>query len=143
MSNPSEGVKDLLVAGSVGAFGPGSGWRIFIAKEPTSPDTVVTVYDTGGLTPNPKWLLDFPSVQVRVRGAKGEYAAARVKAVEAKDVLLGIAAQTINGDGWRGINLVGDLVHIGFDQGERPMFTMNFALIIEPAASGQTNRTAI
>ena len=37
---------------------------------------VIGLIDTGGLEANPKFLLDFPSVQVMVRGERGGYVAA-------------------------------------------------------------------
>lgn len=140
MANPAEIAKDLLVAAGVGTFGSQSGWGIFVSKEPTSPDTTVTVYNTGGLAPNPKWLLDFPSIQVRVRGAANGFVAARQKAQDAKDALLGIPSQDVGPDRLVAINGISDVADIGYDEKERPLFTVNFSLIIEPGNVPGDNR---
>ncbi len=141
MADNAVGAKDLLVTAGVGTFGATSGWAIFIGKQPTAPHTVVTVYNSGGTNPNPKFLLDFPSLQVRVRGAPGGYVAAQSKAVEVKDALLGLVSQDINGDRWDSVTMAGDITPLGYDQQNRPMFSLNFNLIIEPATG--TNRIAL
>ena len=141
MADPAEGIKDLLVAAGVGVFAATTGWSIQVGKEPTKPDTVVTVYNTGGLAPNPKWLLDDPTVQVSIRGAKNGRVASRAKAQEVKDALLGLPSQDLNGDRWVSVTGIGDITDIGFDESNRPMHTVNFKLIIEPATG--TNRAAL
>lgn len=144
MSDIAVGIKDILVANSVGTFGAGSGWRIFIAAEPDEPDTVITIYPTGSWrAPDPKWLLDFPSAQVRIRGAASGYQAAQAKGQEVKDRLLGLEPQTLNSDFWRSVTIRSDLSFIMRDQKERPVFTINFALIIEAATSAQSSRAAL
>lgn len=139
MSDPVVGIKDLLVAASVGTFGAASGWGIYIGKSPDLPDTCVTIYAAGGASPNPKWLLDFPSVQIIIRGSEDGYVAARAKAQVIKDTLLGLPSQDLNGDRWVGVWQVGDITPMGFDQKQRPLFSLNYRLIIEPA-DGTDNR---
>ena len=141
MAEPEVGVRDLLVAASVGVFNATSGWSIHIGGLPEGPDTAIAVSHTGGLNPNPHWLLDYPSVQVLVRGDASGYVAAKAKATEVKDVLLGLVSQTINGDRWDSIRMLGDIGWLGFDSAEkRPIFSVNLTLIIEPIASAETNR---
>ncbi len=141
MSDPAEGIKDLLVAASVGTFAATSGWGIFIGKEPKAPDSTIAIQVTGGLEPNTIWLLDFPSVQVRVRGDKGGYVAAHAKSVEVQDALLGLPSQTINGDRWDLVVGLGGINSLGFDEQDRPLFSLNYQLTIEPATG--THRTAL
>lgn len=142
MPDPAIGIKDLLVSAGVGAEAATTGWGVYVAQEPTEPDTVITVYNTPGENPNPKWLLDYPHVQVRIRGSRTNgYVAARSKAQAVKDALLGLPSQDLNGDRWVHINGLGDIFDLGFDDNNRPLFTTNFALIIEPAAG--TNRIAL
>lgn len=143
MTNVAIGVKDLLVAANIGAFAAASGWSINISKEPISPNTTITIFNTAGRPPNPKWLLDYPSLNIRVRGSKGGYVNAEDKAKEVKDVLLGFDSQDINGDRWVSVTMPGDLIFIGYDENERPMFSLNFRLIVEPATSALTNRQAL
>lgn len=140
MTAPSVGIKDLLVAAGDGVFAATTGWSIHIGKEPTTPHTTITIYDSGGLTPNPAWLLDFPSIQVRIRGAPGDYIGAQQKIVDCKNTLLGLPSQDLNSDRWVSVRQIGDINLIGYDDSNRPMFTMNFSLIIEPAVVGGENR---
>jgi hypothetical protein len=107
-----------------------------------APNTVITIYDTGGSAPNPKWTLDFPSLQVRVRGAKGGYVAAYEKINRIKDELLGLTPQVIAGDSWRSVTVQGDIISLGYDNEERPLLVLNVELIVETGI-GDGNRTVI
>lgn len=140
MASIVEGIKDLLVLAGVGSFNASSGWSIHIGREPMEPDTCITIASTGGLPSNPAYLLDFPNVQIRVRGRASSYQDAEAKVQEVKDALLGLPSQDLNGDRWVSITQLTDIVHIGFDDNSRPLFTVNLALIIEPATSPLTNR---
>ena len=136
MSSPAIGVKDLLVAASVGTFASTTGWNISVGKFPTSPDTSIVCNETGGLSPYPHLRLNFPSVQVMVRGSANGYVAASEKIRAVVDALLGIPSQSLNGDFWGGITQRGDVSFIGFDEKDRPIFTSNFSIIVEPKAGG-------
>ena len=138
-------LKDLLVAAGVGVFESASAadWGIWIGKEPKLPDQAVVIASSGGQAPDPKWLLDFPSYQIRIRGSKGNYASAKAKAKDVKDVLLGIQSQDINGERLVSITMSSDIAFIGYDENDRPHFSLNFRLITEPAASALSNREAL
>lgn len=140
MANIAEGMKDLLVTAGVGTEAAASGWGIWIGKFPAK-DTAVVVMHTGGITPNPRYLLDRPSMQVLVRGAPNRYTAAWDKAQAVKDALLGLPSQDIDSDRWVAINMIGDITNLGFDDNNRVTFSLNFSLIIEPATG--TNRVAL
>lgn len=133
-------VKDVLVSAGVGVFAAVTGWSINIGTEPVSPDTAITVYDTGGADPDPKWLLEFPTFQVRIRGSEGGYVLAYTKAKEIKDALLGFPTQVVNNTVYAGIWAVSDITHIGADQ-ERPIFVINFRTAREPDSG--TYRTTL
>lgn len=140
MSNIAVGAKDLLVTAGVGIFAASSGWGIYIGQEPTLPTTVITLFNTGGRASNPLWLLDFPSLNARVRGAPGGYVAAQQKAKDVKDALLGLPSQDLNGDRWVSVTMIGDINELGFNENNQPQFSLNFALIIEPANVAGDNR---
>lgn len=140
MGTPADGIKDLLVAAGVGIFNTTSGWSIVIGKVVPQPDNVIIIRETGGQPPNPKWLLDYPSVQIVVRAGENSYVAARGKAESVKNALLGLVSQDLNGDRWVQINMIGDIFHLGEDEMRRPRFTLNFGLIIEPAPSLDSSR---
>jgi len=143
VANPAVGIKDILVAKGLGTFAATTGWGIFIAVEPVSPDTAITIYNSGGSAPNPVWLVDYPSVQVRVRGTVNGYQAAYSKMVAVRDTLLGYPSSDLNGDRWVAVNQIGELVELGQDDSNRPLFVVNFRLIIEPAKSAESNREPI
>ena len=143
MSSPAEDLSAVLIAAGLGTFNATTGWSVAIGKEPTDPDTTITLYDIGGLTPDPKWLLDYPSVQIRVRGEVSGYQAAWARMRQVRDELLGADPFTQSGNSYRSLLLTGEAVHIGYDSHNRPMFTMTFSLIVEPAATAETNREAI
>ena len=136
MTSPAIGVKDLLVAATQGVFAATTGWNISVGKFPTSPNTSIVCVDTGGPSPYPHLLLNTPSVQMMVRGEPGDYVGASVKIRSAVDALLGLPAQSVNGDAWGGIRQMGDVAFLGYDDLNRPLFTSNFSIIVEPKAGG-------
>jgi hypothetical protein len=137
MNPPEMIVKDLLVAAGVGTFAATTGWSISVGRLPTAPESALCCVPTGGLSPWPGKLLNFPSVQVIVRGNRNDYLGAQNKTREVIDVLLGRAHETIaGGDFLGGITQIGDAAFIGFDASDCPMFSCNFSMIIEPKAGG-------
>lgn len=136
-----EGIRDLLVTAGVGVFGAQSGWGIFIGPEPTAPDTVVTIRETGGLGPMAKWLVDFPAIQTMIRGAPGGYQAAKLKAQQVMDELHSIPSLDLNGDRWNSIIATTRPAYLGLDEVNRPKFSVNFKLILEPSTG--TNRISL
>ena len=123
---------DHLVAASVGVFEATSGWSIHIGKMPPSPDSVVLVTHSGGTPSDPKFLLDYPHVQVRVRGGIGNYRDAKLKAQEIKDLLLGMDPEDKTTARWVSVTLLSDIAFLGYDENDRPEFSVNFSMIIEP-----------
>ena len=136
-------IKDLLVAAGLGTFNSTTGWNICFAREPKTPDQCITIFDSGGGEANPKWLLDYPSIQVRIRGAKGQYLAAWRKAKQVKDALLGLGPQSVNAHRIVSITMFSEITPIGYDENERPILTINLRLIVEPVHSALSNREAL
>lgn len=134
----SVGARDLLTP-HVGT----SGWAIEIGAMPDTPNKLIGVYDTGGVDPNPKWLLDFPTLNIIVRGEINGYLDTYREAKAVKDILLGVDSQDLNGDRWVSVLMNGDMGFIGRDEAERPTFSMNFSLIIEPQSVANSNRLAL
>jgi hypothetical protein len=138
--DPASVIKDILDAPS--SYISINGWGVYVAKEPLNPHRAITVYNSGGLQPNPKWALDYPSVQVRVRGFPNNYQESRQKAQDCKDVLLGLPPQDVNTGGDRIVSVVirADIVDLGFDNTNRPIHTINFNLITQPSNPMVGNR---
>lgn len=141
MTIPSEDIGILLEAQGVGTINAVSGWGIFYSIEPTSPETTITIFDTVGRASNPKFLLDHPSIQIRVRGPKQDYRLGYEKAQQIKDELLGIPSQVINGMEYIGIWMRSDIHHLDYDDEKRPRFVATYAITREPIeGSPQTHR---
>ncbi len=136
MASTEDGIKTLLVAANVGVFAATTGWSIQIGRIVDEPDTQIVIFATGGKPSEPKLAIDYPSVQVLVRGSANGYEAARQKIIDVKNALLGLPSQTVNGDRWDSVLAIGDIKSMGYDQKQRPSFVMNFSLIIEPATTG-------
>lgn len=142
MSDVAKDMADRLVAQSIGTFAGTSGWGIYISSEPVSPDTVITIYNTGGVDePNPKWRLESRSFQIRVRGDENGYVAAYAKAEAIKNQLLGLGDVTINGTYYIGIWMTINIMFLMYDDSRRPIFVMSFRAECEPSESD--NRTAL
>lgn len=137
---PSEGASLILQTAGVGVIAANSGWRIGTGKMIDKPDTQIVSFDAPGQQHDPKWLLDYSVVQVMVRAAPDGYNVGYRKMRDCVDALLGIDAMTVNGDRWDGITTLGTASHIGYDENGRPMFSCNFRIILEPAASSLTHR---
>jgi len=134
----SEGAKSLLAA-HVAI----SGWKLEVGIMPDKPDKIIVLTDAMGRTPNPKWLLDFPNLQVVVRGPVNGYMNTFREAKAVKDLLLGVTSQDILLDRWVSVTQSGDLGFIGRDENMRPNFSVNFALIIEPQSVTNSNRFSL
>lgn len=133
---PAKGVYDLIQSSL-----SSGGWRVGVGQFTDKPDTQVICSDGPGMDSNPKWLLDFVTVQVMVRGLRqGGYDDAFRKAREAYDRLVGIDPVVVNSDRWDGIINIGLPHYIGQDPNGCPLIAANYRIIIEPAASPETHR---
>lgn len=146
MTDVCTNIKDILLAANVANFpgaspvSPTTTWKMELYKMPADTE-VIGIINTGGKVPNPKWAIDYPSVQVMLRGNQNDSAAAVAMAQKVKDALLGFSSATVNGDRIDAINMIGDITSLGFDENNCPMFSVNFSLIVEPANTG--NRAAL
>lgn len=135
MASPARDIVPILEAAEIGTFGAIAGWGIFVGQMPDSPHKVVVLYDAPGQSPNPKFALDFPAIQVSVRASPDSYEEGWDKALAVKNLLLGMDSQTISGKRWTSVTMLGDINALGQDEKRRPLFSLNFALILEPPAT--------
>jgi hypothetical protein len=142
---PAEALMNILAAtspaiGVVGTADPAK-WRLGTGFMTETPDQQIVCYDTPGQAPNPKWLLDYPVIQVMVRALRNGYKDGRAKMRDAYDALLALPPQVL-GDGSRidAITVLSAPSYIGNDQNERPKFSCNFRVIFEPTATSLSNR---
>jgi len=143
MASPSEHLKNILVTAGIGAFGGVLPWAIYISKMPDTPDACITLYDSGGETPNPAWLLDFPSVQVRLRAGENDYQALYQKVKDIVDALLGYPSTDVSDGRLVSIRMDGGPAFLGYEEKKRPQFSINWTLIFEPNTSALTNRESL
>ncbi len=134
MNPTSVDIKDLLVIGAHGVFAATTGWSIHIGVEPDNPDTTITLYDTPAEPANPKFLLDFPRWQIRVRGTGNSYPTTYAKALQIRDALLGLPSQTLGGTVYVGIYLVNDIFFLQQDKASRPIFVSNWRAFRQPSS---------
>lgn len=129
MNSVSEDIKDILELSASGltlTFAT----DLFVSKEPDTPDAAVTIYDGVGGPPDVQHRLDYPGVQVRIRGARNNgYAAAYSLAEDIKLVLNGYAGKIINSTTYVLIRATTDILFLGYDDNDRPMFVINFDII--------------
>lgn len=124
MNASSEDIKDLLEATSF--LGLTFTDNLFVSEMPSSPDACVVVYDTGGNDAEAGYTYDRPSVQIRVRGAKGGYKDAYALTLLIKNELHGTAGYETNATRYVGIWAEGDILALGYDDNHRPLFSINF-----------------
>lgn len=140
IKSPAEILADQLPNTVVGGS---TGWVLKTGKLPASPDQVIVSYDSGGSPPWPSRLLDFVMIQFRIRANPNAYATAYTKAREVKNALLGLPSQDIGSDRWVSVTMQGDIAFMGYDDKDRPEFTLNFRCIIEPAADALSHRESL
>lgn len=147
MRDPAQVVKDILVTAGIGIFAatPAQGWSIDISEFSIVNDTDVLVNHVGGRSPYPHLSINFPSVHVMVRGKKSGYVAARSKANDVVNALLGMFdyVDATSGDTYRSCTQIGDIASLGQDDNGRPLLTMNFSFIVLPVVEAGSHRVAI
>lgn len=124
-------ILEAYNVGSSGLSGGASGgWPIFIGAEPDGPDNCITLYDSPGEPPNPKFLLEYPRFYARIRSRHYEQGFA--KAEELKSALLGLPSQNIDDIRYDGIYVVVDTHFLQADKANRKIFVNTWRTIREP-----------
>ncbi|MBU2685754.1 MAG: minor capsid protein, partial [Gammaproteobacteria bacterium] len=111
-------------------FAATSGWSIHVGTEmPPSPDTCILIKDgPGANVPNPNFTYEYPTVQILVRGAKGDYLLGYAKATAIKNNLNGRKHVVVNDAEYIQIVCSSDIFPLGRDTNQRPLFSLNFEL---------------
>lgn len=136
MTTPSYEIAQLLENAGIGTRGAATGWGIFVNREPTKPDSCVTIFDTPGRPADPKFSRDFPGFQIRVRSSVGGEGAAHTKMGSIRTYLLGLPRTTIASVVYVGVWQVIDLVALGYDDSNRLLLATTWRAVREPPASG-------
>jgi hypothetical protein len=113
---------------NAGLTGGATGWTLCKSFEPATPDKTVTVYETGGAAPDqtPGEAHDFPTFQVRVRGAAMGYDAARTKLAAVYAALNDVTISN-----YVYVFSRGGAISLGYDENNRPRIVMNFGTMVK------------
>lgn len=135
---PSVDIRQLLI--DDGAL---TSDQIFVGKSPQQLTTAhTTLIDNGGST-NPRWLRDETNLQALVRGATQDYLSGWEMAQTVKDTILGREQFVVNDVLYIRFLLLNDILFIGYDENERPTFSLNFQVVRDYSAVGDSNRDVI
>lgn len=126
MRPPSIDIKDLLAGESSLALTYAQ--NLFVGEMPTVPDDCACVYDSGGYKPDAHIEYKRPTIQIRTRGARGQYQAAHELAQDCADILNGMANVTVSSTRYIGIWSEGDVLFLGMDTNGRPQFSVNLRI---------------
>lgn len=123
MSAPSHDIASHLASNGIGTLGA----DVFANVEPSSPDSVTTVYDTGGQQPV---LYDedlrSPTIQIRTRDHDYDAAYDRQQSIFA--LLNAITDTTIDEHRYIGVWLTSDVLAPGRDENNRHILTSNYRI---------------
>lgn len=106
-------------------------WAIKVNEMPSAPDQIVMIRDTGGPPSEVKVAIDYPTIQILVRGKDGgeNYAIAYDKAKEIWNAIVAIPSRPAAYEKLTSVTPRGHIVPIGTSDNNRPTLSMNFQLI--------------
>lgn len=138
MTSPADEFAEMLQTYGHGTIASSVGWNIAVGRENGEQNTVITCYDTGAFSDaDPRYMRDFPTVQIRVRGNVGDYAGAFLKQEQIKETLIGRTAESVGTALYVGIYLLSDILSLGYDDNNRPIIVSNWRSVRELPAAGQ------
>lgn len=117
----------LTAAGVCSTAAGSTGWRLVYRGLQPSPARQVCVTPTGGFAA-PGLEVRSPTFQVLLRGSSGEDATLEAKA-EAVVTALDQQSSAMSGWTWPDLRVQGDVSFLGWDEGQRPLYAVNFAAL--------------
>lgn len=129
--SPSKGLLDILKA----VTGLTTDWDFHVGRLTPDPDRQVVLRHSGGPAGEVKVAIDYPGVQILARGARGEYEAAYQILVSVKEALVAHPGAAEYPE-MTSITARGDIVDVGYDDKDRPQFSLNLQLIVTYDTSG-------
>lgn len=124
MKSPAYSVANRLVTAGFGTLASTTGWSVNAFQEPVSPDTCITVYDSGGLEPDTDEMDDRPSIQVRVRSHIYQDAYEKIHAIAT--YLRGQFGITLDTRRFASFEQQGGVLPLGMDDNRRFLLVVNF-----------------
>jgi hypothetical protein len=118
-----------LTAASVGGL-PGSTqtYTIYYRELTETPDKQIAIVPTGGSQQEHAEAVERPSFQVLVRGAANSSTDLEAKVNDVVDAL-NLWDGTISGRRYIDIQRSGDILYLGRDENQRPMYSVNFGTV--------------
>lgn len=132
--SPANGLQAVLV--TAGVVGGGSGWTAYCGQEMNDPDQTVTLLDSGGPAPEVAVGINYPRVQVVVRGTPNDYDGTYARALLVRKALLRLPTPNVDYPELTVVTEQTDIQSLGRDSSGRPRLSMNFRLITTPADPG-------
>jgi hypothetical protein len=119
-----------------------AGGTIFLTLLPSMPDRCCAVARYGGPESAATDDYDEPSIQLRFRGPAGDVRTVEQAAQAAYDALHAIGSRTLAGGTWLqdAIGAQSGPIFIGFDQNQRPEYTVNLRCEISRPSLNRSNR---
>lgn len=105
------------------------GTNLFVDILPENPDLAVSVFNLGGRPPlSLETVHEYPSIQIMVRGGRGGQVAAYDLSHNIKIALHKLTDEIISSVRYLEIVAQGDILTIGSDSRQRPLYSINFNL---------------
>jgi len=123
MINVALEVAEYLEDNSIGTVGT----NIFVDSLPEEDGTIVSVYNTGGSSPDIDLPIPYPSFQVLVRDEQSSVAYAKIKSVVDLLVNKYNVVLVSGGNYYYSINMRGEIQNLGQDERNRKEYTVNFS----------------
>lgn len=125
--------------------GTTTGWGVVFGKMPSAPDKCIALVDQGGPAGIPNLLVDFPGLQILVRGEKGGngYNTSYLMMRKIRDAVLGMPNHPPEFPEVDGITERGTIVPLGYDGSDRHTWSSNYNMIVEPASNSITHRESL
>lgn len=102
---------------------------VHLTRMPESPDAVIAILDSAGSPPE-RLLEDYykPMAQILVRGTRNNYSETKSTAESIFQFLYKCGSVIIGTTNYVGFIPTSDIIWLGYDQSDRPIFSMNFLM---------------
>ena len=125
MTSPAQRIATHLQTAAFGTIGADSGTTIAVSGEPATPDEAITVYDTGGTSPDTyDEDVYFKNIQIRLRTNNYNTGYTTMESIR-NNLLASPVITAINY-----IRMEGDILSIGRDDNDRFLLTSNYVLFM-------------
>jgi hypothetical protein len=123
------------IAAVIAREGAEGGWPVRIGRQAGTSARSIAIMELPGSAPEVKVAINYPSLQLLVRGDKTEYAVTRDRAQALFEALHAIDTPDTDFPELTACLAIHDPGFIGYDDLERPMFSLNFRCILSKPAT--------